>query len=786
MTKKNEKKSQEVQSSVSALPSIKNLPIWVVVLVFLATTIFFFKSIIFGDAYFWEDIVRFVYPLQNFAAKEGAAGNIPFWNPFTFTGMPFLADLQVGFWYPFNRILSLFIGDGGNLSFAALQLMIISHFFISQLNTYFLARYFKISSIGSIIAAISFSFSLLMICHSIHPMIVQHLSWFPLVLLLFIKGVKDKDIKSGILAGLIYGISMLSGHTQMSLYEGLILLFVFLWYLFTSVKATENRTKSINKTIISAALTICIAIGIFFVQYLPSSKYVDVSKRNAATYEFVTEGSLTVSQGITAFIPKFFGYRNGQNDVSIPYHLPGAMGHIYWETSFYFGIGIVFLALFAFIALFKENHIKLLIFLSAFAFLFALGSNGFIFDIFYHLPFFGLFRMPARMLFIFNLSFALAAGFGIDQIYKGFNDKKVSKYLFIALSIMLGISFLGAFGAFTSILSTPEEVKSLVNEQGLLALGIIIVIGFLAVFASKVKTNQNLIGGIIALVIFFDLYSAGADFNKIDTNPNTFYSSLFTQAPSLRDTLTPKYPNDVFRVNMRLYGPKGQTLAKPMEDDQGMLDYIMLLEGYNPLILNRMNPPIANQELVKDMKNVKYALGVDSASQTLGFINRPTRFGNAWLVYNYKQVTTSELEEAAKNNNFALTNNFDFKNNVIVEKKLNNNYSGKASDSVAHSIKVQQYNYDMMIYKVNTEEPAVMVFSEIYYPDWKVYIDDKPTEMFPANFSFRAAEIPAGTHTITMKYESSEFKAGATVSIITFIVAISAFFGLYYFEKKKK
>ncbi len=374
MTKKNEKSTKTVSSAAAAL-SINNIPVWAVVLVFMATTLFFFKSIIFGDAFFWEDIVRFVYPLQNFAAKEAAAGNIPFWNPFTFTGMPFLADLQTGFWYPFNRILGLFFGSDGNLSFAALQLIIILHFFISQLNTYFLARYFKISSIGSIISSIAFSFSLMMICHSIHPMIVQHLSWFPLVLLFFIKGVKDKDLKSGIIAGLLYGGSMLSGHTQMSLYEGLILFFVFAWYFVSGLINSKEKSKQIYKTILPSALTILIAVGIFFVQYLPSAKYVEVSKRNAATYEFVTEGSLEYSQALTAFIPKYFGYRNGQNTASITYHLEGAMGHIYWETSFYFGIGIVFLGLFAFITSFKENHIKLLIFLSLFAFLFALGSN---------------------------------------------------------------------------------------------------------------------------------------------------------------------------------------------------------------------------------------------------------------------------------------------------------------------------------------------------------------------------------------------------------------------------
>ncbi len=393
--------------------------------------------------------------------------------------------------------------------------------------------------------------------------------------------------------------------------------------------------------------------------------------------------------------------------------------------------------------------------------------------------------MPARMLFIMNLSFAIAAGIGFDLLYKKFGEKKTSKNLIISLSIVGGIALLSGLGAFSNMLNTPQELKSLVDEQGLLAFGIMVLIGFFAVFASKVKTNANIIGALLALIVFFDLYMAGEDFNKIDTNPNTFYSSMFNQMPELRDTLTPKYPNDIFRVNMRLYSPTGQTLAKPMEDAQGMLDYIMLIEGYNPLILNRMNPPIRNQEIVKDMKNIKYALGIDSSAGNLAFLRRDSRFGNAWLVYDYKYIPTKDLEDASKNNKFEITDNIDFRNTAVLEKQLSKAYSKENADSVQHSIKVKEYTFNNMTYSVTTNEPAIMVFSEIYYPDWKIYINGIETEMMPANFSFRACEVPAGTHTIEMKYESAEFKAGAAVSITTFIISILALIGFYFYEKKR-
>lgn len=785
MSKKNLKLNNPIVEPKTQSIQLKNIPIYIVLIIFAATTGIFFFNIISGNNFFWEDIVRFVYPLQNFAAKEGAKG-IPFWNPFTFSGMPFFADLQVGFFYPFNRLLSFFIGADGNLSFSALQLMIIVHFFIAQINMYLLGRSYKISSIGSIIGAIGYSFSLMMVCHSIHPMIIQHLAWFPLVMMFFIKGVKNKDIKSGIIAGLVYGGSMLSGHTQMSLYEGLILLLIFLWYLISGIKSDENKKRAIINPVISAVLTVAIAAGIFMVQYLPAQKYVEISKRGKATYEFVTEGSLQFKQTFTALIPDLFGTRTGNNIEKVPYHLQNVMGHIYWETSFYFGLVIVALGLFGFIATYKRNDTKMFIFLSIFAFLFALGSNGFLFDIFFNLPFFGLFRNPARMMFILIIGFAISAGIGFDAIFANHSDKKTFKQLLIAMGIVALFTLLGGAGVYSSAFNTPEEFVSTINEYGMVAFGITLLIATVSILSNKMKINPFISGGIITLILFLDLYFAGSDFNKIDSNPKEEFSALFAQTPNLRDTLTPKYPNKVFRVNMRLYGDKGQTLARPMEDNQGMLDNIMLIEGYNPLILNRMNPPLGSSSITKDLKNVKYELVIDSTSKGAAFKSRETAFGNARMFYSYKYIPTEQLITASAKNDTNVMTGIDFRNTVVLEKQLACQYSGKPSDSVNHSIKVLSYTNDKIEYQASSDEAGILFFSETYYPDWKVYIDGKPVELLAADYSFRAVEFPGGNHKVEMVYESPEFSKGAAITVITIALSLIGFFGLYWFERKKK
>ncbi|MFN3269230.1 MAG: hypothetical protein ACK42G_01450, partial [Candidatus Kapaibacteriota bacterium] len=260
------KTSKKKRNVVLAVKEPKALPFWIVFLLFLTTTFIFFYDQIFSNSFFWEDFVEYVYPVQNFAAKTFAKGEIPFWNPYTFAGMPFLSDIQVGFFYIFNRILSLFTISGNNLPVLALELIIILHFLFAQINTYLFARYLKISSYGALISAISYSFSMFMVAHVIHPMIIYHLAWLPLILLYFIKGFEENKIFYSIIAGLILGLTLLSGHPQTTLYVLTLLGMVGIYTLIFYFKGKFNP-RYILKALAMFFVPFIVAFGIFAIQY---------------------------------------------------------------------------------------------------------------------------------------------------------------------------------------------------------------------------------------------------------------------------------------------------------------------------------------------------------------------------------------------------------------------------------------------------------------------------------------------------------------------------------------
>jgi len=738
-------------NQVSFLDKIPYAP----AIIFALTTLIFFWGQLTGASFFWEDFTEYVYPAQSFAATEFAKNGIPFWNPYTFNGMPFLADLQTGFFYPLNRLLNLFV-TGENLPVWAVQFVIIIHFFIAQLSAFFLARKFGISSSASLLTAVSYSFSMLLVCHVFHPMIVYHLAWFPLVLAFFKMAIENRNYSYGIGAGLILGMSMLSGHPQLTLYEAFALFVFYIYFLISNKKENAINFNSI----LAGLVPFIVAISMFAVQLLPSQELASLSQRAETGYEKATEGSLSWGHIFTAVAPNAYGKVSGADERNLTYYFayPGANAqrHFYWETAFYFGIPALFLSLFMIINYYKDRRVLFLFLFGLFGFLFALGSNFFIFDIFYQLPFFGTFRNPTRMMFLTALCFSILAGMGVDRIAKN-KDVKFSSLL-IAFAILLIPSILLVSGGAASLLNTPEQLLGDIKSAGGISVLFLVLSLGLTLVLKQGFFSASVVGASLAMIAFFDLYLAGGDFNANPRNPIDSYAI----SDGMRDAFQYKSPDNLFRVNSRMYQPSYMAMNR----NQGMIDRIMLVEGYNPLILQRVLPPLPSREAVNDIYNVKFEIGIDKRTNQPQFYERENRFPRAWLAYN---AVICDEEQVKKYMN---EETFDLRNTVLLEKVPYSKYSetgtNKPDDAVIECV---EYSSNYMKFKVTSSKPAFACFSEIYYPAWKAYQNGKEKEVFLADYCFRAVEVDPGEHIIEMRYESDKFTLGATVSFLSVLLS---------------
>lgn len=723
-------------------------------LILFAAAIIMFWQQLSGNAFFWEDFVEYVYPVQNFAAAQFDKWIIPFWNPYSFNGMPFLADMQVGFFYPFSRLFGFAFFNDGQLSIYALQFIVIFHIIIANLGMFRLARYFKISTYPAVVAALSFSFSFIMIMHTIHPMMIFLISWFPQVLYYYLKGLDENKIKSGIYAGLIFGMSLLAGHPQITLYLILFLGLIFIWKIIFEIKEKQDK---IAKFLIAGIIPFAIAAGIFQIQYLPTQELADLSQRAEMTYESSAEGSLEFKQLFTAFAPNLFGYVSPNNDAKLPFHLTNGDNaspyFYYWETGFYFGIIAIIFGLFAVFTNYKDKTVLFLLIISIFGFLYALGDNFILHKIMYNLPLFGGFRNPARMMLFPIIGLSLLAGFGIDQIIK--SDKKQIKLLLIAAGIPLLIGFAIAIGLFTDA-KLPANYASVVSSQGISAIIFSIIAFILAFLAITKKINLRILGIGLVLITAIDLISSGKFFNESNTDPAKNYQ-LDAQ---MLAAFTPNPPKELFRVNSRMYNPSYMAMNRNI----GLVKNIMLVEGYNPLVLKRVTPPLENAEQIHDALNVKYELAINPQTGQPYFAENQDRLPRAWIVHDYRVYDSEEQIKSAMS-----AGGFDISKYAALEQKVDFKANPEASSPTPE---ILEYSANYIKIKANATAEGLLCLSEIYYPAWKVKINGENAELLNANYALRAVAIKKGEHIIEMRYDSDSYKLGMWITLLTLILSV--------------
>jgi hypothetical protein len=735
----------------------KRIPLYLPTLVFVITTVVFFYDQIFGNYFFWEDFLEYVYPVQTLSARDGGLFGITFWNPYIFGGMPFFADLQSGMLYPLNRLLALFVDSSGTLSVAALQMQIILHFFIAQMSMFFLMRHLKVSDIGGIISSVSYAFSFIMVMHVIHPMMLYHLAWFPLVIMFTMKAIDNNSMRSGIAGGLILGITMLSGHPQTTVYQ---YLFLGLFIIFRLIEKVKTSKSKITQSIIAVVFLFLFSLGLFFVQYLPSQELADYSQREEITYEKSSEGSLELKQVISSVVPKFFGEINGLNDSDLQWHLTSGGKNIpyyhYWDTGFFFGIMALILGLYAMFYYAKTNLGQFFIAISLLGFLYSLGDNGFLHKIFYNLPFFGSLRMPARMMFFVVISFSILAGFGYDKLFD--KDKKIV-YLLIAIAIPLLIAILSASGFFSSLYQTPEQIVDSVKQVSVKSLIFTVVSAAAVITAFYHILHRYIIAIVIVLITFFNLYSEGTDFNKSKQNPKDVY----TLPANILSTFQVEPPEKLYRVKSRMYKPSYMAFQR----NQGMVSKMMLMEGYNPLLLQRIYPANSTSEKSYDLLNIKYIIDINRTNNQPYFRENSDADNHIRLVFDKIVHNQEDMKK------YINDSDIDFFKTVVIEK--DDQHTIPMDDTTYFDYKVQiiSYENDEILMEINSSENAYLVLSEIWYPDWKANVNGVEQKVLRANNSLRAVAIDKGKSTVRMYYKSASFTTGGIFAIITLLAGIA-------------
>jgi Bacterial membrane protein YfhO len=730
-------------------------------LTFLVLAIaFFFRDILLGKAFLWEDFLLQSYPFRHFAAVSLARGEMPLWNPYAFAGMPFQADIQSAVFYVPNLLLTAFT-RGGTLSFYALEVMLIAHYAIAATGMFVLARDGGLARIYATFAGLVYALSGFMIVHAIHPGFVEQAAWLPWIMLCLHRSIERRSIRYALVTGVLAGHAILAGAPQLSLF-----VFLLMFSYSAAAVVVSARRTGLASSLAAAwlpALAVAVALGVASIQLLPTMELAPLSERDALSFDAAQAGRLAWQQLITAVMPKFFGVQNALENT---YWGPGIYG-TYWETCFYCGIPAFFTSAFAVSLVRRSARARFLVGVVVFSFMFAVGDQFILHRFFFAaVPGFSAFRAPARILLLATFAFSLLSAMGLRVVVDraALTPRVVERALIGTLIAMLAVWAAVRFGAFLPDEDDPRIVsaKAIANRETGIALALSGIACGLGLLLTRRLAPPAVVVGAVLLLQLGDMARFGQDQNTGLRDAESYYHGR----PEIRDLIGQLHQAQMAQL-FRITSRDGNITM--FDRNLGMVDRLYLTEGYTPLRLRRRLPPAATYERTLDLLNSKYRVTGDTVARNVRMSTSTTYVPHAMVVPGYTVIADDSA--AAR---FLRRPDFDPLHTVVLSEPLS---SPLAEDTARAkvpevSIVLLDYRANSLGLKLDSPRAGILLLSEIYYPGWHALVDGAEQHIYRADWNLRAIPITAGVHTISMRFAPRSFRIGAWITVTTLLLAV--------------
>jgi hypothetical protein len=527
--------------------------------------------------------------------------------------------------------------------------------------------------------------------------------------------------------------------------------------------------------------------------------------------DYITQWSYGIDETLTLLVPNFKGGASAalsQSETAMSKANP-MYSSLYGSLTQYFGtqpmtsgpvyVGAFVLFLFVLGCFIVKGPLKwALIGATFFSIVLSWGKNFMPLTDFFidYVPLYNKFRAVSSILVIAEFTIPLLAIFALKRLLEEPEIlKQEKKPLGISLLLTAGIALLlavapGSIGSGYVPAQEAQMLQNAVNQQmipanelsGILAnLGemraelvssdalrsfIIIGIGcsLLWLYASgKLRSSLTIAG--ITILCLADMWGVNKRYlNDAQFVPHSIRTETFTKTNTdeliLQDTSLDyrvlNFATSTFDDNNTSYWHKsvgGYHPAK-LRRYQEMIEHHISPEmqaAYKAIATagGEMDSVDANKFRVLNMLNTKYFIfPAGQQRQTVPILN-PHAYGNAWFV-NKVQYVNNANEEIDALDSIIPTET------AVVDARFKDVLKG-ATESYKNSlssIRLTSYAPNRLTYETNNAQDGIAVFSEIYYPDgWHVTIDGQPAELARADYILRTMYVPAGQHTIEMRFD---------------------------------
>lgn len=111
-----------------------------------------------------------------------------------------------------------------------------------------------------------------------------------------------------------------------------------------------------------------------------------------------------------------------------------------------------------------------------------------------------------------------------------------------------------------------------------------------------------------------------------------------------------------------------------------------------------------------------------------------------------------------------------------------NDYAAQVDALAQDTLQNLTFGTDQLSGNISLQENKWLCFAIPYSSGWKAYVDGEEVELSPANIQYMALHLPAGEHSVELRYNPPFLKAGFCISGITGLVLI----GMFVFYRKKE
>lgn len=777
--------------------------IWPHVLVFVlfvTISLVYFYPVLKGKKMMQHDISQYSGMARQADDVKEEQGKEIFWTDAAFGGMP---TYVIGANYPNNFIQKL----DWKIRFLPRPADYLLLYFIGM---YILLLVLKMRWHTAFLGALAFGFStyLIIILGVGHNSKAHAIAFLPVILASVLLTFRRRYLWGGLLLAISTALEVNTNHFQMTYYLMLLILILGVVYLIDAFqkKILAHFFKAVGVMIVALIIGVA-ANATGFLALQQYSEYstrgesdlelaqTDSNNKSGLDYDYITSYSYGIAESLNLFIPDFTGGGSGeakldkdsetyqalikkgaqpQQALRITEQLPTYWGdQPYVAGPAYIGATVIFLfvlGLFLTRGKFKQWIVagSILVLLLSWGKNFPPLSHLFI-DYF---PFYDKFRSVSSIQVILELCVPLMGFMGLYQL---FQDRRSKQEKFHALkwsSIICGgvavffILFKSAFFEFEGardaqigqqlgadvMQALSDDRGSLLTSSALRSLILIAIVALLSYLYLNKKLNRHALIACLAVVILFDLVGidkryAGADKFKNPSETRQVFKANRADKQIMQD-------KGHYRVLDLSTDPFNSARASYFHNSIG---------GYSGAKPRRMQELYShhisqgNREVL-NMLNTKYR--IQKGENGVQAVKNSDANGNAWFVQN---VDLKEDATAVFNG----LENFDSEKTALINaKEFSDQIQQTDYSSASGSIKLTDYFPEKLTYEYSTDEDRLAVFSEVFYEyGWKAYVDGEEIPVMRADFTLRAAELPAGQHDLVFKFEPDVLKTGSALMI---------------------